>query len=130
MKRLFWALLVSALLMGCEATHLAQASYTKIGLEVSSTGTQPTSAVFGYKRFEGAFIPVDPGSEDDIMSVLSYSEVENGWTNGLEVYHIFGTGAAATLAVQQSQVLARLLERNGDDEEDEDAEGEDEEGEE
>lgn len=125
MKRFFWALLVSALLMGCEATHLAQASYTKIGLEVSSTGTQPTSAVFGYKRFEGAFIPVDPGSEDDIMSVLSYSEVENGWTSGgLKVYHIFGTGAAATLAVQQSQVLARLLERNGDDEEDEDAEGE------
>ncbi len=46
--------------MACSNTHLIFATYTKVGLHIGMSNQVPTEAVFAYKRFEGAIIPVDP----------------------------------------------------------------------
>lgn len=107
------AVLVIAACTGCKATHLLFTTYTKVGLEVTATGGQPSSAVFGYKRFEGAIVPVDPANKDgaaeDVVSLFSAIDVENNWMSGLDVFQIVATGEAAVNAAQQSDVFVNVI---------------------
>jgi hypothetical protein len=87
---------------GCQADkNLYFTTYTKVGLHATSVGGQPDSVVFGYKRFEGALIPVDPetatGKPQDMASLYAAIGVTNGWLSGLKIKQVFATGAAAEM---------------------------------
>lgn len=87
--------------VGCAPKHLIFTTYSDLGLDIAGTDGQPTKAVFGYKRFEGAIIPVDvaappPGAQEpDVMSVYAAIDVENHWWRGLDVFQVIATGQAA-----------------------------------
>lgn len=81
---------------GCATDHLIFTTYTKVGLDMTVAEGTPTEAVFGYKRFEGAIVPVDPDEEDaEVPSIYAGVCVENSWIYGLEVGQVFATGESA-----------------------------------
>ena len=95
-------------------------TYTKVGLDVTATGATPTEAVFGYKRFEGAIIPVEPPEPADpndpqandpkTHSVFAGLCIKNGWLGGLDIHQVFATGAAAEKTADRDQTaLAGVL---------------------
>jgi hypothetical protein len=86
----------------CRTTHLVFTTYTKVGLDVSTQDGQPTQAMLGYKRFEGAVIPVDlesstaeGGVPKDAKSVFAAISVDNSWIQGLKIHQVFATGKSA-----------------------------------
>lgn len=110
--------LVFACLWGCQSDNLLLATHTKVGLDIALDGNTPTSGVFGYKRFEGAIVPVDdprtPSSE--MESVFGALDVRNGWLNGMDIHQMLATGTAAEELAkdpEQARALLELLE--GDD---------------
>jgi len=70
--------LLAGLLSGCRTgTHLLFfTTYTKVGLDISAVNGTPTQALFGYKRFEGAIVPVDPPSAFDPVHALEALEAK------------------------------------------------------
>ncbi len=77
--------------------HLIFTTYTKVGVDISAVNQTPTEAVFGYKRFEGAIVPVDPGdtTKPEAHSVFAGLCARNNWLTGLKIAQVFATGAAA-----------------------------------
>ncbi len=103
-------LCVLALVSGCApAKKLLFTTYTKVGLDMSAANNTPTHVMLGYKRFEGALIPVDvPESSKDAtqpeaLSVFAAICLENGWFSGVKINQAFATGAAAERAAQTDQ---------------------------
>jgi hypothetical protein len=94
--------------IGCATGSLAFVTYTKIGLDVSATDSQPTAALFGYKRFEGAIVPVD-GGEEEAMSIYAAIDLENHWLCGLDVVQVFATGQAAENSAKRSDVFDKVM---------------------
>jgi hypothetical protein len=105
---LFTLFLMSVLITGCNSPNLVFTTYTKTGLDISATEGVPTQALFGYKRFEGAIIPVDPenteldenGVPKDALSVFAAMDIENNWIKGLKIRQVFATGKAAVQAAE------------------------------
>ncbi|MCR9093060.1 MAG: hypothetical protein NXI30_02475 [bacterium] len=99
---------------GCSVSSdsLIFTTYTKVGLDVSATDGTPTEAVFGYKRFEGAIVPVDETSDEPAThSVFAGLCIENSWLGGLDIHQVFATGAAAETAANRDQTaLSTVLE--------------------
>jgi len=108
-------LFLVSLLLGlcaCASDSLIFTTYTKVGLDISATNQVPTQANFGYKRFEGAIIPVDIENStavestadeesklpSDAKSVYAEVFVKNSWVQGLTIKQRFATGAAADKA--------------------------------
>jgi len=129
------ALAALASVSGCKSNHLIFTTYTKVGLDVSTTDGQPTSALFGYKRFEGAIIPVDVDEQEmvgdpeipkDARSVYAAIDLENSWLQGLKIYQVFATGEAATQAANSPDKMREIIEglRNNQDDDDGDEEDE------
>lgn len=91
--------LAAALTSGCQSKQLVFTTYSKVGLHVSATGQVPNNMIFGYKRFEGAIVPVDLAKaaegNPEIASVYAAIAITNKWGNGLHIYQRFATGAAA-----------------------------------
>jgi hypothetical protein len=91
--------LAGALLAGAGCAggkHLVFTTYTKTGLDITVADGAPTEAVFGYKRFEGAVIPVDEESDTaDAHSIYAGLCIENSWIKGLALGQVFATGEAA-----------------------------------
>ncbi len=91
--------LAALALAGCRSDHLIFTTTTKVGVELSATDGVPTSAVLGYKRFEGAIVPVeDPQSgaqADEAASVFAAIDMDNRWLGGLDLFQVFATGEAA-----------------------------------
>ena len=91
-----------ALLCGCAPSDtLIFSTYTKVGVDISVANGTPSEAVFGYKRFEGALIPVDarhPPSDGhpQIPPIYASMDLRNGWLSGICVAQVFATGQAAT----------------------------------
>ena len=96
---------------GCgPSSDLLFATATKVGADVVAVNGTPVSAVIGYKRFEGASIPVSPDVEDAAGSTASetpkvqrsvYAGIDlqqNPWL-GLKTKQVFATGDAAVAAV-------------------------------
>lgn len=84
---------------GCHNDALVFTTYTKVGLHASATGNTPNNLMFGYKRFEGAIIPVDASKpESDVASVYAAISLTNGWFSGLHLQQVFATGDAAVSA--------------------------------
>lgn len=109
---------VAALLSwGCTTNTLVFTTYTNFGLDISAANGTPTKAVFGYKRFEGAVVPVDPSkrtaTDGDAMSLLAAMDLENGWLNGLTVVEVFATGPAAVNAASNPEAFAEMLQKFG-----------------
>lgn len=133
-----FAAAISAAAGGCSANHLVFSTFTKVGLDVAVADSQPTSAMFGYKRFEGAIIPVDlcvvdeesdassdtetsstepkykapcPAGtkEAEAMSVYAGMELNNRWVGGLELLQIFATGEAAENAAKNPEQIQSLV---------------------
>ncbi len=106
-------LLAGGLVVGCTAKHLAFTTYTKVGLDISTADGAPTQAVFGYKRFEGAIIPVqvqaEDGSEPEVMSVYAALDLTNNWLEGLSILQVFATGQAAKNAAANPEAFADLV---------------------
>lgn len=107
---------LSLSLAACAPRNLIFTTYTTVGLDVSATDAKPTKAVLGYKRFEGAIVPVDPdapansdGTERDAMSVYAAVNMSNTWLNGLDLTQVFATGPAAVNAVNNPTALNDLL---------------------
>lgn len=114
---------------GCATKHLIFTTYTKVGLDVTLADAQPTQAMFGYKRYEGATVPVDlcsPAStpaeaqksrgncsegdvEREAMSVYAGMEIHNSWMDGLEILQLFATGEAAVNAAKDPTAFAGLV---------------------
>jgi hypothetical protein len=91
-------LVVAAACLACVGPdQLLFTTYTKVGLDISLTDGQPTEAVFGYKRFEGAIVPVDPDAEE-AQSLYAGLCIDNGWLSGLTIGQVFATGEAAVRA--------------------------------
>ena len=83
---------------GCKNDTLVFSTYTKFGLHASATGNTPNNLMFGYKRFEGAIIPVDASkTNSDVASVYAAIGLTNSWFSGLQLQQVFATGAAAEL---------------------------------
>ena len=96
LARLGGLALLTALAGGCATDHLIFTTYTKVGLDITVAEGTPTEAVFGYKRFEGAIVPVNPEEDTtDLSSIYAGICVENSWIQGLEVGQVFATGTAA-----------------------------------
>lgn len=122
---------------GCSSRTLVFTTYTNIGVDVSAANGTPTRAVFGYKRFEGAVVPVDPTQRTkdsgEAMSVFAAIDMTNGWLDGLSAIQVFATGEAAVEAAKEPAAFGRMLqkfgrvERNTDEEEEEEDEEEEEE---
>jgi hypothetical protein len=95
----------------CAPRSLIFTTYTTVGLDISATDAKPTKAVLGYKRFEGAIVPVDPeardaaGAEREAMSVYAAVAMSNTWLNGLDLTQAFATGPAAVNAVRNPAAL-------------------------
>ena len=111
---MFSILLAAIALGGCRSQHLVFTTYTKVGLDVSTTNGQLANGTFGYKRFEGAIIPVDEsstaGNPEDAKSVFAGIAIRNGWLRGLELRQVFGTGQAAVdLSRRNAQFLGKVL---------------------
>lgn len=111
-------LLVGIAIGGCRSQHLVFTTYTKVGLDISTTDGQLANGTFGYKRYEGAIIPVDESSTDgdpeDAKSVFAGIAIRNGWFQGLELRQVFGTGdAAADLSKRNTEFLGKVLELSG-----------------
>lgn len=121
--RTFMLLMFSLLVAGCsifKEDHLIMSTYTRIGLHVTSTDGKPTGAQFGYKRFEGAIIPVNPEDtevvdgkqqEKDVMSTFSTAQVDNSWIKGLTVRQLFGTGQAAINLANNPELVEKLVKK-------------------
>ena len=101
-KRTFLLLPLACVLLagsGCHNDALVFTTYTKVGLHASATGNMPNNLMFGYKRFEGAIIPVDPTKpESDVASVYAAISLTNGWFSGIHLQQVFATGDAAVSA--------------------------------
>jgi hypothetical protein len=100
MRKVPLGLLLLALMAGgCASKQLVFTTYTKVGLNITATGEVPNSLTFGYKRFEGAIIPVDPSKvtngSPEMPSVYAAIGVTNKWLKGLHIYQKFATGTAA-----------------------------------
>ncbi len=100
---------VLAALSGCApANHLVFTTYTKVGLDLSAVGQTPTHVLLGYKRFEGALIPVDleskAGQAGEAQSVYAGFNLENDWFQGLKITQAFATGKAAQKAASNPNV--------------------------
>jgi len=80
--------------LACSNDLLVFTTYSKVGLDVTFVTDTQGQAVFGYKRFEGALIPVDPGS-DEVQSVFATIDIRSAWRDGLCVRQSFATGVAA-----------------------------------
>jgi hypothetical protein len=81
---------------GCHNDALVFTTYTKFGLHASATGNTPNNLMFGYKRFEGAIIPVDASKEaSEVASVYAAISLTNNWFSGLHLRQAFATGLAA-----------------------------------
>lgn len=99
---------------GCGTRNLLFTTYTTIGLDVSATDAKPTKAVLGFKRFEGAIIPVNPKQEKDpkknpdVASVYAAIDLDNHWT-GLSVCQVFATGDPAKNLASDSGGLEALF---------------------
>jgi hypothetical protein len=111
-----WILLgfVAVSCVGCQTDHLVFTTYTKAGLDISATDAQPTQLMLGYKRYEGAIVPVElPKVEDaeegEAMSVYAAMELNNEWFGGLEIMQIFATGKAAVNAAEKPDAFADLV---------------------
>ena len=106
--------LLSLTLCSCANDHLAFTTFTKVGLDISAAESTPTSAMFGYKRFEGALIPVDPKDTDidpgDVHSVYAAIDLNNQWLGGIDIKQVFATGEAAVNAAKNPQPLTQALE--------------------
>ena len=107
-RRTLLALSLSGLLTGCATGQLTFLTYTKVGLDVSTTEQQPTAAVFGYKRFEGAIIPVDK-TDEEAASVYASIDLENHWLCGLDVVQLFATGKAAENVAANTSKAAKTF---------------------
>lgn len=110
------SLLIAALGLlatGCASRTLVFTTYTNVGLDISAANGTPTSAVFGYKRFEGAIVPVDPTrrteTDGDAMSVYAAINLKNEWLQGLSVVQVFATGDAATSAATNADSFASMF---------------------
>ncbi len=84
---------------GCTPRHLVFTTYTRVGLNLTAAGDVPNNFGFGYKRFEGVIIPVDPAKADGtnpaLPSVRATLGLTNRWFNGLTLDQTFSTGKAA-----------------------------------
>ena len=89
---------------GCKSNDLVFTTYTKVGLHITAVDSTPTSLIFGYKRFEGAIIPVDrdkaTGKPEDVGSVYAAMAITNAWLKGLSIQQSFATGDAAVEAAK------------------------------
>lgn len=110
MKRIILSSLALAavvLVSGCQSNQLIFTTYTKVGVNITATGEIPNNLTFGYKRFEGAIIPVDPSKaangNPEMPSVYAAIAVTNKWGKGLHIYQKFATGAAADKAASDSK---------------------------
>lgn len=90
---------LAVVMTGCAQRSLVFTTFTKVGLDVTAIDGNPSSLMFGYKRFEGAIIPVDPMPGQDgapaMPSVFASVAVTNKWFKGLHVKQRFATGVAA-----------------------------------
>lgn len=81
---------------GCTPRHLVFTTYTRLGLNITAAGDVPTNLGFGYKRFEGVIIPVDPTKADPknpaIPSVQATLHLTNRWFDGVTLEQTFSTG--------------------------------------
>ena len=84
---------------GCTPRHLVFTTYTRVGLNITAADGVPTNLGFGYKRFEGVIIPVDPtkadGTNPALPSVRATLGLTNRWLEGLTLEQTFSTGKAA-----------------------------------
>ena len=110
--RLTMTAIAAVLLCGCQSDHLLFSTYTKVGIDIASVGGTPTRATFGYKRFEGAIIPVDPntakGQAEDVKSVYAAMALTNGWLTGLSIVQVFATGEAAVKSANENLAAKAL----------------------
>ncbi len=110
-----FVVLAALVAAGCGTNTLVFTTYTNLGLDVSAANGTPTKAVLGYKRFEGAIIPVDPSkrtaTEGDAMSVYAAIDMRNQWLDGLTVLQVFATGDAAVKAAEKPAAFAELLQK-------------------
>jgi hypothetical protein len=118
---LLFALL--AALPACQSDRLVFTTYSKIGLDVSSVNGTTAGFMLGYKRFEGALIPVDMSKvshqPSDLMPVYASLIMRNGWFQGLKVSQFFATGDAAIGIANDPEVFAEMLQESQLEQEDE-----------
>ena len=99
-----WALILGAVvfalgLSGCATDYLVFTTYTKVGLDISFVNQAPRQVVFGFKRFEGAVIPIDKEDKDgEVASVFAAIRLSSNWLTGMKIYQDFATGDAAVQA--------------------------------
>lgn len=124
-------ILLLAITAGCASDqHLVFTTSTKFGVDITAADGSTTGLMFGYKRFEGAYVPVDPNHVDDegnpdMPSLLAVLDLENGWLSGVDVFQLFATGTAAELAARDPDGLAKVIggarkDEGGDDNDDDD----------
>lgn len=119
--------LIGCLLLaaGCKSNPrrpLIFTTSTKIGLDLSATGGALNNATFGYKRFEGAILPVRPENSvdagtppvpSDAPSVFAAIDLENSWLKGIKLFELFATGQAAIQASTKPDWAVGLLDARG-----------------
>jgi hypothetical protein len=113
----------------CASRSLVFTTYTDIGLDVGLANDVPAKVVLGYKRFEGAVIPVDLSrqqatsgtppstgtavqkseSSQEAMSVYAALNMKNTWSDGLKLVQVFATGDAAVSVAHNPTYLVNAI---------------------
>lgn len=110
---LLGSLLLPLLGAGCK-NHLAFATATKFGLDISQKANQTIDVTMGYQRAEMVSIPVPSGKDanatEDAYSVLGRFNVtygdpfKGGKNDGLHLKQFFATGLAAQAAATNANM--------------------------
>jgi len=104
--------LIASLLLACacyppSSRMLIFTTYTKLGLDVSVMGGTPGEVVVGYKRFEGAIVPVKEGDpQGEAPSVFASLDLKSEWLAGLCIRQAFATGEASKAIAAGTSKLA------------------------
>ncbi|MBK8814537.1 MAG: hypothetical protein IPN42_03060 [Methylococcaceae bacterium] len=95
MKRLLFYILLSHLLSGCEAKHLAYVHETTLGIDVAASADTGTGRfVLGYDSDTYAIVP-RKGSGQDAMSLASMGCISASGLDQVTFNHFVSSGDAA-----------------------------------
>lgn len=104
---------------GCLGRHMLFATHTQVGVAISGVGEAVTDFTFGYDRYEGVLMQLEhprmpdlPNLGDDLPplptqlpALFACVTMQNGWLDGVGIAQTFATGASASAAAGNADVL-------------------------
>jgi hypothetical protein len=107
MKKLIFYGLLSSLLWGCVATHLAYVHETSLGIDVAVSTEGTGRLVFGYDRDTYALVP-RKSDGTDAMTLTALGCIYAKGLNEVHFDHFVSSGDAAIKIAKSPDTLAKI----------------------